>query len=132
MLNIAHINDPVIAINIHQQFEYCMNNSDLYECTRGSWRLNRKHAEKAKFAFAVYQGIVQEVYEIDHWVPVTQRRIDFWLERLKSQGRIIDPSELTGRSDFVGRVASEEVREKYVGKIMPVRHGQNPILYFNC
>lgn len=129
MLN---INDPVIAINIYQQFEYCRNSSDLYECTRGSWRLNRRHAEKARFAFAVFQGVIKEVHEIDHWVPVTQRRTDFWVERLKSQGRIINPLELEGRSDFVGRVASEEVRKKYVGKSLPVRHGQNPIRYFNC
>lgn len=129
-MSTAQINDSVVAICINQQYEYCFNESDLYNCTRGLWRLNRERAEKAEYAFAVYQGFIKEVYEIEEWVPATKERSDFWVERLKSQGLIISPLE--GRSDFLGRVASEEVRKKYVGKIMPGRLGQNPIRYFNC
>lgn len=77
-MSIAQITDPVIAICINQQHEYCSNAADLYNCTRGLWRLNRKRAEKAEYAFAVYQGIIKEVYEIEQWVPVTKTRSDFW------------------------------------------------------
>lgn len=131
-MSTAQINDSVVAICINQQYEYCFNASDLYNCTRGLWRLNRGRAQKAQYAFAVYQGVIKEVYEIEEWVPATKERRDFWVERLKSQGRIISPLEHEGRSDFLGRVASEEVRKKYVGKIVPGGQGQNPIRYFNC
>jgi hypothetical protein len=131
-MTIAEVTDPVIAICINQQYEYCQNASDLYNCTRGVWRLNRARAEEAEYAFAVYQSVIKEVYEIEKWVPVTKERSDFWVERLRSQGRIISPLEHEGRSDFIGRVASDNVRKKYVGKTMPVRQGQNPIRYFNC
>jgi hypothetical protein len=131
-MTIAQITDPVVAICINQQFEYCLNGAELYNCTRGLWRLNRKRAENARYALAVFQGEIKEVYEIERWVPASQDRRDFWIQRLKSQGRIINPLEHEGRSDFIGRVASDNVREKYVGKTMPVRQGQNPIHYFNC
>jgi hypothetical protein len=72
-MSVAQITDPVVAICINQQFEYCSNSSDLYECTRGLWRLSRKRAEKAQYAFAVHQGGIKEVYEIEEWVPVYQK-----------------------------------------------------------
>lgn len=34
--------------------------------------------------------------------------------------------------EFVGKIASEIIREKYVGKMMPKMHRQNPIKYYNC
>jgi hypothetical protein len=132
MRGTARIDEPVIAICINQQYPYCSNDSDLYDCTRGLWRLNRERAEKAEYAFAVYQGEIKEVYEIERWEPATKVRRDFWFERLKSQGRIINPAEHEGRSDFIGKPASQHIREKYVGKVMPARQRQNPIRYFNC
>ena len=131
-MSTAQITDPVVAICINQQFEFCLNAAELYDCTRGSWRLDRRRAEKAKYAFAVYHGVIREVYEIEKWIPITKARSDFWVERLRSQGRVISPLEHTGRSDFVSSVASEQIRTKYRGKAMPVRQGQNPIRYFNC
>jgi hypothetical protein len=131
-MTVAEITDPVVAICINQQLKYCLNAADLYDCTRGSWRLNRKRAQKAKYAFAVYNSVIKEVYEIERWVPITTTRSDFWVERLRSQGQIISPLEHEGRSDFIGKVASDNVRDKYLGKVMPVRQGQNPIRYFNC
>ena len=60
------ISEPVIAINIAQQYPYVKNASELYEVTRGLWRLNRHRAEKAKYALAVFRGEIKEVYEIYH------------------------------------------------------------------
>lgn len=85
-----------VAICINQQHEFCLNAADFYNCARGLWRVNRKRAEKANYAFAVYQGVIKEVYEIERWVPVTKNRSDFWLERLRSQGRTISPLEHEG------------------------------------
>lgn len=58
------IDDAVVAINIHQQFPFARNAEDLYNCIRGLWRLDSQRAAKARYLFAVYQGIIKEVCEI--------------------------------------------------------------------
>jgi hypothetical protein len=127
----AQIDEPVVAININQQYPHAKNAEDLYNCTRGIWRLSRERAGQARYAFAVYQGVIKEVYEIEKWIPVSQATRDYWKERERAQGN--DYSEThEGRSEFIGEVAPETVRKKYVGRRMPVRHSQNPIRYFNC
>lgn len=126
------IDDRVVAICINEQYKHCKNADELYTCTRGVWRLRKERAENAKYAFAVYGGVVKEVYEIDKWLPATKEFRDFWVERLRSQGRIISPEEHVGRCEFVGKVAPEPIRKKYIGHLIPTRHKGNPILYFNC
>lgn len=126
------IDDPVVAICINQQFKHCKTADELYQCTRGLWRMSKARAENAKYVFAVFKGDIKEVYEIERWSDATKSFKEFWLKRLRGQGKIIDPTEHDGRIEFIGRVASERIRRKYVGKALSRRHGQNPILYFNC
>jgi hypothetical protein len=117
------ISEPVIAININQTFRPGMNSGDLYDFTRGIWRLSLRTAGKAKYAFSVYGGVVKEVFEIDQWHPAgTTPYIN---------QRFIDPI-LKDRFEFVGRVADDNIRDKYIEKTLPKKHGQNPIRYFNC
>jgi hypothetical protein len=127
----AQIDEPVVAININQQYKHVVSAEDLYNCTRGIWRLSRERAGKARYAFAVYQGVIKEVYEIEKWIPVSQATREYWRERESAQGHDLSETH-EGRSEFVGEVALEAVRKKYVGRRMPVRHSQNPIRYFNC
>lgn len=128
---LAVIDDPIVAININRQFPRAKNAEDLYQATRSMWRLDRGRAGKARYVFAVYQGQIKEVYEIDCWIPASEATKSYWREREKSQGENFDETH-EGRSEFEGRVAPEQVRNKYVGKRMPVRHVQNPIRYLNC
>jgi hypothetical protein len=95
------------------------------------WKLNRQRAQTARYAFAVYQGEIKEVYEIERWMPASDATIRYWREREHSQGEDFQETH-GGRSEFIGEVAPEAIRKKYVGKRMPVRHYQNPILYVNC
>jgi hypothetical protein len=128
----AQIDEPVVAININQQYPHAKNNADdLFKCTSGIWRVSRERANKARYALAVYQGIIKEVYEIERWVPATQATLNYWRERERAQGNDFSGTH-EGRSEFVGAVAPETIRQKYVGRRMPVRHSQNPIRYFNC
>jgi len=62
----VNITEPSILIRINQAFRYSMSPMELYDYTRGQWKLKKENAQKAKFGFAVYQGIIQEVYEILH------------------------------------------------------------------
>jgi hypothetical protein len=126
------VDDRVIAICINEQHNHCENAAELYTCTRGLWRLRKERADNAKYAFAVFQGIVREVYEIDKWLAATKAFSDFWVEKLRSQGRIINPKEHVGRYQFIGKVAPDQIRKKYIGYVIPTRHRGNPILYFNC
>ena len=130
--DLIRIDDPVIAICINEQYPHCKNAAELYTCTRGLWRLRKERADNAKYAFAIYRGVVKEVYEIDHWLPATKAFSDFWVEKLRSQGRIISPAEHVGRCEFIGREAPEHIRKKYIGHFLPTRSYGNPILYFNC
>jgi len=129
---IAQITEPVVAINIAQQYPNVRNAEDLYQCTRGLWRLNKTRAEKAKFAFSVFRGIIKEVYVIDFWEPADIPSRKHWEETLKMQGIEINPAVNDGRYQFVGRLADNQVRQEFIGAKMPVLHAQNPIRYFNC
>jgi hypothetical protein len=128
----AVISDPVVAINIAQQYPHVKNATELYEVTRGLWRLNRQRAERAQYAFAVFRGEIKEVYEVERWEAARFDSSDFWVKRKREQGEEINPAINEGRYQFVGQPAPEIIRMKYVGNKMPVAHGQNPIRYFNC
>lgn len=119
--SVARIDDPVIAINIAKSYKHGMCTRDLYNSTRGTWVVSRARARKARYAFAVFQGVIREVYEIDEWLPSGSTNYT------RQFGDKQD-----GRSEFLGSVAADEVRDKYVGKLLPEWHGQNPIRYFNC
>jgi len=131
-LSEADITDAVVAINIHQQFPFAQNDKDLYECTRGLWRLDAQRAGRARYLLAVFQGIIKEVYEIHECIPAKSETKEYWRKRLLSQGRNISPALNHGRSEFVGQIAADDIRTKYVGRRMPVRSTQNPVRYLNC
>jgi hypothetical protein len=130
--SIALIDDPVVTININQQYTHAVTAEDLYNCTRGLWHLNRQRVKRAKYLFAVYQSVIREVYEIERCIPGTKETREYWEKRCLSQGRPIGPEKTEGRSEMIGRLASETVRKKYVGKRIAVRFTQNPVRYFNC
>lgn len=127
----ASIDEPVVAININRQYPRVKNAKDLYQATRSMWRLSRVRAEKARYAFAVYQGEIKEVFKIERWMPASEATRQYWREREHLQGDDFQETH-DGRSEFIGVVAPEAIRKNYVGKRMPVRHGQNPIRYINC
>jgi hypothetical protein len=115
----------VILIRINQQFRPGMSEEDLYDVTRGLWKLSTVRAAQANYACPVFEGVVREVYEIERWLPAEQLEFSTRSENLKTQGRW----------GFEGRVAPDEVRSKYRGgsvtEVFP-KGAQNPIKYVNC
>ena len=63
------IKDAVILIRINQRYRHGMSSQQLYEATRCIWKLSPHRAERATYAFAHFEGIVREVYEIEQWHP---------------------------------------------------------------
>ena len=62
----VEIDVPVILIRINHLYRYGMSADELYDATRGIWRVNPE-LHQPKYAFSVYRGIVREVYEIKKW-----------------------------------------------------------------
>lgn len=125
------ISEPAILIKVNQSFRYTMSKNELYDYTRGRWKLNPERAKKAKYGFAVYEGIIQEVYQIFDWHKAGSTKG----ERNESGKTSLDKDDsLVGRYEFTGEIASKEIREKY--RLKSVEHvfsrkSQNPIMYMN-
>ena len=84
-----------------------MSRESLYDVTRGYWKISIPLAGTADYALAVSFGEVKEVYRIYEWVPASEERrktIEY------------DPEKEKGRIIFKGEVASDQVRNKYLGK----------------
>lgn len=113
------IDDPVMLIRINKLYRPGISSDDLYEVTRRAWKVGTRR-EAAEFACAVFQGVVCEVYEIGHWRIASQREGESW----------------TGdRWEFVGKIADESVRSKYLGRSVKsyfTQGAQYPITYVNC
>jgi uncharacterized protein len=62
------IHEKAILIRINRLYRYGMSEVELYEATRGVWKIGKRR-EKADYAFAVFRGIVKEVYKITQWFP---------------------------------------------------------------
>jgi hypothetical protein len=117
-----HIDEPVILIRLNKSFKPGMAGTALYDATRGSWVMNPSR-HKVTYAFAVHGGIVQEVYEIGEWLPAGST--------VYPTRPYMGPSP--GRWEFVGSVADESVRRKYLGKsVAEYLASRNPIKYVNC
>jgi hypothetical protein len=121
----AIIEEPVVLIRIHRLYHDFMGPLELYEATRGVWKMGQIRFA-ALFAFAVFKGVVKEVYRIDSWQPAGT---DVYETRSDEEVMIED------RVEFIGRVAPQSVRRRYVGKsVRPylIRGNSNPITYVNC
>ena len=120
----AKIAEPTILIRINKLYHYGMTPTELYDATRGVWRVGPKR-EQAKYAFGIYKGIVREVYAISHWL------------RAGSTFSTRDPRGVKRRDrwEFVGTVAPEAIRKKYVDRAVDryfSQGNQNPVKYVNC
>ena len=125
----AGIEEPSILIRINQLYRYGMSDVALYEATCGIWVVGERRY-KAKYAFAIYAGIVLEVYFIKQWFPAGSSHYTTRPE-LNDPYRKYDPP----RWEFVGELAESEIREKYrlksVKKYLST-DSQNPIKYIEC
>jgi len=127
----VEITEPSILIRINQAFRYSMPDIELYDFTRGRWKLNPENAKKATYGFAIYKGIVQEVYEIFDWYEAGKT--------FSSRGNNInidskEEDNTAKRYEFIGNIAEERIRRKYKYKSVDKYFNQgnsNPIMYLN-
>lgn len=97
-----------IAILINRDYKPTFGDLELFEYTRGCWRKNMKTlADDAQYAYATYNGIIKEIYEIHSWVPAGTQ------EYFSREDLI-----LKDRWEFIGRKAPDDLRKLYIGKLI--------------
>lgn len=123
----TELDDPVVLIRISELYRNGMSAQELYEVTRGVWILGLDRARGAKYVLAIFEGIVKEVYQPESWQAA---RLDGYETR-----QDLTPEDVVGRIEFVGKVAPETIRSKYIDKSV-AKHfafgAQNPCKYINC
>jgi uncharacterized protein len=122
----ARVRHPVLLVRINRLYDPDMRDDALYEATRGVWRLNPARAAGAKYALATFQGIVLEVYQIERWHPAGSTK---YRTRPRKDVRRV------GRWEFVGRLAPDAIRRRYVDHSVRhyLRRGlQSPVVYVGC
>ena len=122
----ANILEPSILIRINKAFRYSMSDIELYDFTRGRWKLNPDNAKQAQYAFSIYKGIVQEVYEVRDWYKAGTT--------FNSRKDMFNDENDDNRYEFIGNIANDKIRKKY--KYKSVEHyfnkgNSNPIMYLN-
>jgi uncharacterized protein len=121
----VEVEDPALVIRINQLYRHNMPAHDLYEATRGVWRLGERR-EGAQYALAVFEGVVREVYEIEEWHPAGST--PYW-------SRDQEELKIDGRWEFTGRPAPSSVRERYNGRSVASyfkKGQQSPVVYVSC
>jgi len=127
----VEIIEPAILIRINRAFRYSMTPIELYDYTRGRWRLDPERARLAKYAFAVYEGVVQEVYEILDWYEAGRTMSVRYDNDLFGNE---EPNHDIKRYEFIGNIAHAAIRDKYKNKSVEkyFKPGNaNPIKYLN-
>ena len=112
---LTELSDPAIIININKKYmatRTVESKDTIYEATKEAWVIAKGRLKEIKFALAEYKGLIVEVFEIEEWYPVeTPNRV---------------------RYGFNGKVASPEIRDKYLNKSISDYKGRgvaNPIRY---
>ena len=106
-LSIKDITDNLVVIKINRSYHANMSSEELYDYTRGIWRRKIESVIVADYALSVVFGTVVEVYKIDRWMPATQTTF---------KTRTCNPARAANRIAFIGRIAEDSIRSKYVGK----------------
>jgi hypothetical protein len=120
----ARITEPAILIRINQLYRYGMSDVELYDATRSAWVVGDRR-KKVTLAFAVYEGVVREVYGVTDWLPGGSTF------NVRNQGL---RRRRPGRWEFVGVIAEPAMRDRYINRYVGdlFRQGaQNPIAYVN-
>lgn len=101
-MNILH---RVLMIRLSRLFREGMTEVELYEATRGVWKLGSRR-EGVQYVLAIAGGVVREVYAVDAWHPAGSSPYST---------RPAADLQRPGRWEFTGTVAPEAVRRLYLG-----------------
>lgn len=99
----AEFRHPCVLITVNRTAD----EQDLYEAVRYAWVIDRKKA-RGRLVLAVKKGLILDAFEVDgDWLPATPENFP---------GRADYPE---GRYGFIGRLASDQIRELYTRRRVP-------------
>lgn len=113
--------EPGLLIKISRRWSYSMSAIELYDSTRSCWKLAKDKVNKIQYAFAVYDNVIREVYEVRAWLPAGSSMVSYEREAVNTE-----------RMEFVGVVANQSIRKKYLGKNVGAffpKGAANPVQY---
>ena len=89
-------------VNLNDEEFDKLNQDELYDGYRGIWRISKNKVDNLKYAFAIHNNIIKNVYLIDSWHngnttqyrtrkinpndPKIKERLEFFNEELKILG----------------------------------------------
>ena len=116
----SDFDEPAILIKITNVDSSVLSSRyGLYERVRREWTARLDRVRNIRLALGVHDGKVVEVYRVAGWFHTG--------EIMRPDGDF-PPTE--GRVEFVGNLASDELRERYKDRLVTdLFHGQNPIRY---
>ena len=97
-----------ILLRITDYYSADMSEYELYETTRGYWKVNYDKASTAQYALAVCKELIVKVYKIAEWLPAGSTMMEY--PDLKRE------TPKTGEYEFVGKTADIRIQNRYVGK----------------
>ena len=113
-IDASQFTENAMIIKINRRYYENITASELYEATRGWWRVNVDNAQKMKFVLSVANGEVREVYDNIDWCEI---------------------DEESGRRAFTGKVTEDQYWRGFIGKSVKnlFNKGEaNPIKYFDA
>lgn len=122
----SDIREQAILLKPAKLYRRGMSGTQLYDITRGVWKVERQRAEHAAFAFAVAGGKIIEIYEILCWHPASTTP---YISGRRDQS----DAKYAKRFEFTGRVAPSGIRDKYLGWSVNYLFGRGQaIRYLSC
>lgn len=118
------INEPALLIRFSRSWHDGLSDQELYEVTRGVWKVGERR-EQIELAFAVGEGVIREIYRVRSWHPAGTAK---YLTRTREE------VDIEGRWEFVGELAEEPIRQRYMGVNVSgylTQGSSNPIQYLN-
>ena len=116
------VKEKVLLIKLSKTFRYNMSEIELYDYTRGIWIISEDRRQEIDYVFCVYDGIVQETYNVLSWFPGGS---SFNVRNDKEEWKKHE------RWEFVGNI-SHEMRKKYKHKSVEhyfTKGSRNPVRY---
>lgn len=97
--------ENIVLVRINKSYKSGMPASELYEYTRGIWKIGESTRNSVQYACSVYAGIIREIYKIEKWFPAGST---FYAHRKDITSRVE-----SGRFEFVGNIAPDLIRKRY-------------------
>jgi len=126
------ITEPVLIIRVNKLFHNGISATELYEITRGVWKIAEPRRSSVEYAFSVYDGVVKEVYKVNAWHPALSTP---YKNRSENDITLNGEISMEGRAEFIGEVAKPEIRDKYLDRSVAFlfsKGAANPVKYINC